>query len=198
MKEFSVTTFRRFESERCNKFEEAGDAYFKGAELLNAHPDDQWDIFFDYARSAKCFIKIKSKRANTCFHKAISALVKDRSYNTAIEYSYRYGYQIEKELCDTNLSDKLYKRADTLSRKHHKPHTCVMTTFDLAKYEKDIGKAKDDHQKFYIEIIGGKPVESNFPRNLMVLAVGLCRSCVETFEKLEEIIKVSQKLQANK
>ncbi|KII70867.1 hypothetical protein RF11_14597 [Thelohanellus kitauei] len=100
-----------------------------------------------YQQAAKCFLRLKDSRAIICFQKSIDAFLKDYRYKQAIERLFVYGYLCQREFTDGDNGKEFYKKAEELSLKYKKTHSCVITQFEESEYEGNYEKALDDHQK---------------------------------------------------
>ncbi|KII61039.1 hypothetical protein RF11_01756 [Thelohanellus kitauei] len=134
---------RKFE--RAHNFE--ANAFIEAAEYAATQKMPYFKAVARYQQAAKCFLRLKDSRAIICFQKSIDAFLKDYRYKQAIERLFVYGYLCQREFPDGVNGKEFYKKAEELSLKYKKTHSCVITKFDESEYDGNYEKALDDHQK---------------------------------------------------
>ncbi|KII75036.1 hypothetical protein RF11_01020 [Thelohanellus kitauei] len=169
---------RKFE--RAHNFEDAANAFIEAAEYAATQKMPYFKAVARYQQAAKCFLRLKDSRAIICFQKSIDAFLKDYRYKQAIERLFVYGYLCQREFPDGVNGKEFYKKAEELSLKYKKTHSCVITKFDESEYDGNYEKALDDHQKFFVIIREHKVVKYT--------QKSFCRNCVEAFHKLSDHI----------
>ncbi|KII70479.1 hypothetical protein RF11_08331 [Thelohanellus kitauei] len=171
------------EREDSGKFEEAGDAYYEGAELADIHNLDSMRVIAGYDQSAQCFMKIKSNKTFECFRKAIDVFIKHKKIHEAIEFCVDYGYKCQTVMGDASQSEYFYNKSDQLRLEYDISHTCVITKFDPGEFKGDIKEAIKLKKSFMFQ-----KREGGCSKNTHL---SICRICIGAYEELCRFIRDS-------
>ncbi|KII72773.1 hypothetical protein RF11_11700 [Thelohanellus kitauei] len=171
--------------------DDAGEAFFKAAEVAEIKLEDFNGAQTCYSTSADCYRKILSQSAYESYRKCVEVYLKQRGIQTAIHRSVECGYIIEKEFGDVVKCTEFYDWADDLRSRSFEEHVCTLTPEYMENFCKQVW---DRISKYNVSCGNIFKIYSIIDKAEIILEYdGICRKCVfiwETFSRYIQSLNV--------